>query len=72
MRFINRLSAKCSFYSKSKLFSLFFCCYAILFAHPKERADINLLIVPPKEVGKHLVRLSSIIFRILLTAYMKE
>ena len=72
MRFINRFLTKYYLQSKSKLFSLFFCCYAILFAHPKERADINLLIVPPKEVGKHLVRLSSIIFCILLTAYMKE
>lgn len=71
MRFINRLSAKCSFYSKSKLFSLFFCCYAILFAHPKERADINLLIVPPKKVGKHLVRLNSIVLCVLPAANME-
>ena len=71
MRFINRLSAKCSFYSKSKLFSLFFCCYTMLFAHPKERADINLLIVSPKEVGKHFVRLSSIVLCVLPAANME-
>lgn len=71
MRFINRLSAKCSFYSKSKLFSLFFCCYTMLFAHPKERADIDLLTVPPKEVGKHLVRLNSIVLCVLPAANME-
>ena len=71
MRFINRLSAKCSLYRKSKLFSLFICCYAMLFAHPKERADIDLLIVSPKEVGKHLVRLSSIVLCILPAANME-
>ena len=71
MRFINRFLTKYYLQSKSKLFSLFFCCYAILFAHPKERADINLLIVPPKEVGKHLVRLSSIVLCVLPAANME-
>ena len=43
----------------------------MLFAHPKERADIDLLIVPPKEVGKHLVRLSSIVLCVLPAANME-
>lgn len=71
MRFINRFLTKYYLQSKSKLFSLFFCCYAILFAHPKERADINLLIVSPKEVGKHFVRLSSIVLCVLPAANME-
>ena len=71
MRFINRFLTKYYLQSKSKLFSLFFCCYAILFAHPKERADINLLIVSPKEVSKHFVRLSSIVLCVLPAANME-
>lgn len=71
MRFINRFLTKYYLQSKSKLFSLFFCCYTMLFAHPKERADIDLLIVPPKEVGKHLVRLSSIVLCVLPAANME-
>lgn len=71
MRFINRFLTKYSLQSKSKLFFLFFCCYAMLFAHPKERGDINLLIVPPKEVGKHFVRLSSIVLCVLPAANME-
>lgn len=71
MRFINRFLTKYYLQSKSKLFSLFFCYYAILFAHPKKRADINLLIVPPKEVGKHLVRLSCIVLCVLPAANME-
>lgn len=70
MRFINRFLTKYYIQSKSKLF-LFFCCYTMLFAHPKERADINLLIVSPKEVGKHFVRLSSIVLCVLPAANME-
>ena len=72
MRFINRFPTKYFLHRKSKLFSLFICCYAMLFAYPKERADIDLLIVSPKEVGEHLVCLDSVVLFILLTANMKE